>query len=174
LGPPTWIRWSFPRKISVPLPRGRKPLLHATSVLVEQVHDFLEIERRQPCVDRRLDVRMAEVFLHRAEVAVKPLERLRSSTPQACLNAWGWMVSTPTRLPRSLTIFQIRWPEIRRVFRSPPYHQYRTRNSGSLAAAPGRSFARYSLAIVRATSGSGTVPSCPPFPRTRRNPNCGW
>ncbi len=60
LGPPTRIRWSFPRKISVRPPRGRKPLLHATSVLVEQVHDFLEIVRRQPCVDRRLlDIRMA-------------------------------------------------------------------------------------------------------------------
>src|SRR5262245_5612366 len=47
-------------------------------------------------------------------------------------------------------------------------------NSGSLAAAPDRSFARYSLTIAHATSGSGTVVSWPPLPSTRRSPNCGW
>jgi hypothetical protein len=45
--------------------------------------------------------------------------------------------------------------------------------TGSLATAPSRFFARYSLTIVRATSGKGTVDSFPPFPEHTTQPELG-
>lgn len=57
---------------------GWRPLAPSTSVLlVEQVHDLLQILRREPRVDRcRLDVGVTEMLLHRAQVAAGTLEQL--------------------------------------------------------------------------------------------------
>jgi hypothetical protein len=68
--------------ISVPGAAGWKPLCRPTRVLLaEEVHDALEIVRREPPVDRRLDVGVKEMLLHRAEVSAP--ERLSNSTAHA-------------------------------------------------------------------------------------------
>src|SRR6266508_3511809 len=78
LGPPTWIHSGFPQSVSVPPPRGRKPLLRGTSgFLVEEIHHSLQIERRQPRVDGgRLNIGVAQMLLHSAEIPTTAAEQL--------------------------------------------------------------------------------------------------
>ena len=66
------LRERFPSRVG----RDGNPLGRCTSVfLIEQVHDLLQILRREPRVDRRrLDVGVTEMLLHRAEVTAGALE----------------------------------------------------------------------------------------------------
>ena len=55
--------------------RSKTPSAQHLRFFVEQVHDLLEILRREPRVDRRLNVGVTQVLLHRAEVAAGALEQ---------------------------------------------------------------------------------------------------
>ena len=71
----------FSRKDFRPGWEGMETLARRTSVLlVEQVHDLLQILRREPRVDRRrLDVGVTQMLLHRTEVSAGPLLKTRLS-----------------------------------------------------------------------------------------------
>ena len=81
--------------------------MRSTSVLVEEVHDLLEILGRQTRVDRRrLDVGVTQMLLHRAEITAGPFEKLHAARMAKRVGG-GWC-PRPRACRDPLMIFQTR------------------------------------------------------------------
>ena len=85
------------------------PRARSTSTLVvEQVHDFLQILRCQPRVDRRrLDVGVTQMLLHRTKIAAGALEQLDAARVAERMRVDGFhadaLAEVLDNLPDSLT-----------------------------------------------------------------------